>query len=66
MGLAVALLAVLPGGSLFGFAQEAGFELKFEETVIPLARERAGVECFEHRTLILLRMAAVAEVAALR
>ena len=51
---AVALLTVLPGGSLFGFAQVTDFELKFEETVIPLARERAGGERFQHCTLILL------------
>ena len=66
MGPAVALLVVLPGGSLFGFAQIADFELEFEETVIPRARERAGGERFEHRTPILLRMGAVAEVAAHR
>src|ERR1017187_7632652 len=57
---------VLPSSSLFGFAQVADFELEFAETVIPLARERAGGERFEHRTRILLRMGAVAEVAAHR
>src|ERR1035437_11065052 len=66
MGPAVALLAVLPSSILFGFAQEVDFELKFEETVIPLARERAGGKRCAHRTLILLRMGAVAEVAAHR
>src|ERR1700677_3792586 len=66
MGPAVALLTVLPGSSLFGFAQVADFELEFEETVIRLARERAGGERFAHRTLILLRMGAVAEAAAHR
>src|ERR1039458_5542958 len=66
MGSAVALLAVLPDGSLFGFAQKADFELAFEETDIPFARERVGGERFEHRTVFLLRMGAVAEVAAYR
>ena len=53
----VAFLTDLVSGSLFGFAQEAEFELEFEETVISLARERAGGERFEHRTLFLFRMA---------
>src|ERR1039457_6273437 len=66
MAPGVAFLTGLVSGSLFGFAQEADFELEFEETVISLARERAGGERFQHRTLILLRMGAVAEVAAHR
>ncbi len=66
MGHTVALFAVLPGGSLFSFAEVADFELELEETVIPLARERAGGKRLEHRTLFLLRMGTVAEVAARR
>ena len=66
MGTTVAPFAVLPGGSLLSFAEVADFELELEETVISLARERAGGECLEHRTLILLCMGAVAEVAARR
>ena len=66
MGPTGALFAVLPGGSLLSFAEVANFELKLEEAVIPLARERAGGKCFEHRTLILLRMGTVAEVAVWR
>jgi hypothetical protein len=64
MSRAVALLTGLPGGSFSCFAQLADFELELEEAVIPLARERAGGERFEDRTLRLLRMGAVAEVAA--
>src|ERR1044072_2018335 len=59
-------LVVPPGGSLFSFAEVTDFELEFKETVIPLARERAGGERLEHRTLFLLRMGAVAEVTARR
>src|SRR5271157_4467442 len=66
MGRAVALFAVSPSGSLLRFAEVADFELELEETVIPLARERAGGKRFEHRALILLRMGTVAEVAARR
>src|SRR2546426_4059296 len=66
MGHTVALFAVLPGSSLFSFAEVADFKLELEETVIPLARERAGGERLEHRTLFLLRMGTVAEVAARR
>jgi hypothetical protein len=66
MGHTAALFAVLPGGSLFSFAEVADFELQLNETVISLARECAGGERLEHRTLFLLRMGAVAEVAARR
>src|SRR5438067_13872926 len=66
MGPTGALFAVLPGGSLLSFAEVANFELKLEEAIIPLARERAGGKCFEHRPLILLRMGTVTEVAARR
>jgi len=37
MGHTVGLFAVLPGGSLFSFAEVADFDLELEETVIPLA-----------------------------
>src|SRR5712672_2843234 len=50
MGYAVAPFADLISGCLFGSAQEADFELEFEEAVVALARERAGGEGFEHRT----------------
>src|SRR5258708_29298877 len=56
----------MPGGSLFSFAEIADFELELEEAVIPLARERARAKRLEHRTLFLLRMGTIAEVAARR
>jgi len=61
---AIAPLARSPSGFLFGFAQGADFELELEETLIPLAWESACGDCGEHRALVLLRMGAVAEVAA--
>ena len=66
MGYAVAPFADLISGCLFGSAQEADFELEFEEAVVALARERAGGEGFEHRTPALVRMCAAGEVAAHR
>jgi hypothetical protein len=39
---AAALLAVLAGGPLFAFAEEADFELELEEALIPLERVSAA------------------------
>src|SRR3954452_18839547 len=66
MGSAIAPFADLISGGLFGSAQEADFELDFEEAVVALARERAGGEGFEHRTPALARMCAAGEMAAHR
>ena len=63
IGYAIAPFADLISGCLFGSAQEADFELEFEEAVVALARERAGGEGCEHRTPALVRMCAAGEVA---
>ena len=61
---AVALLAVLPAGTFFCFAEKTDFELEFHETFMPFAWERAVGDGGEHGAILLLRMRAVTEVAA--
>src|ERR1035437_7554750 len=66
MGHAVALAAVLPAGLFFGFAEIADFELEFLEAFMSFARERPGGDGGEHGAVLLLRMRAIAEMAARR
>ena len=54
MGNAVALAAGLPAGLFLGFVQVADLALKFDEAFMPFARERAGGERGEHRTIFFL------------
>ena len=61
---AVALAAGLPAGLFFGFAEVADFALEFDEAVMPFARERAGGDGGEHGAILLLRVGAIAEMAA--
>ena len=66
MGHAVALPAILPADALSSFAKVADFALKFDEAVIPFARERAGGERGEHGAIFLFGVGAIAEMAAWR
>ena len=64
MGHAVALAAGLPAGLFFRFTQVADFALEFDEAFMPFARERAGGDGGEHGAILLLRVGAIAEMAA--
>jgi len=64
VGHAVALAAGLPGGLFFSFTQVADFALEFDEAFMPFARERAVGDGGEHGAVLLLRVRAIAEMAA--
>jgi hypothetical protein len=64
MGHPVALAAILPGGTLFRLAEVADFELEFDEAVVAFTRQCIGGERGEYGAILLLRVGAIAEMAA--